>query len=177
MQEDDPGTNFFNLYRHNFVRVAVGIAPVRVADPAFNVAQVVTLMRQATERKALLVVFPELGLSAYSCEDLFHKQALLDASRDALCGVLDASRDIPVIAIVSVPVTVDNFLFNCAAVGYQGRLLGLVPELSSDEVVRTYRAITEARCGLKMWAGLDRGCPVEASGRLPARAPVRGHRV
>jgi NAD+ synthase (glutamine-hydrolysing) len=82
------GTNFFNLYRHNFARVAIGIPPVRVADPAFNVTQVVTLMRQAAERKALLVVFPELGLSAYSCEDLFHQQALLDASRDALCRVL-----------------------------------------------------------------------------------------
>jgi NAD+ synthase (glutamine-hydrolysing) len=121
-------THFFNLYRHNFVRVAIAIPQVRVADPAFNVTQIVTLMRQAAERKALLVVFPELGLSAYSCEDLFHQQALLDASRDALGRVLDASRDIPVIAIVGVPVSVDNLLFNCAAVVYQGRLLGLVPK-------------------------------------------------
>lgn len=74
------------------------------------------------------MVFPELGLSAYSCEDLFHQQALLDASRDALCKVLDASRDIPLIAVVGVPVTVDSLLFNCAAVAYQGRLLGLVPK-------------------------------------------------
>jgi NAD+ synthase (glutamine-hydrolysing) len=122
------GTNFFNLYSHNFVRVAIGIPQVRVADPAFNVAQIVALMRQAAERKALLVVFPELSLSAYSCEDLFHQQALLDASRDALCRVLDASCDIPVIAIVGVPVSVDNLLFNCAAVVHHGRLLGLVPK-------------------------------------------------
>ena len=121
-------TNFFNLYRHNFVRVAIGIPPVQVADPAFNVTQIVTLMRRAAERKALLVVFPELGLSAYSCEDLFHQQALLDASRDALRRVLEASRDIPVIAIVGVPVSVDNLLFNCAAVVCHGRLLGLVPK-------------------------------------------------
>jgi len=121
-------SNFFNLYRHNFVRVALGIPQVRVADPAFNCAQVIALMRQASDRDALLVAFPELGLSAYSCEDLFHQQALLDASRDALVKVLEASRELPVIAIVGLPVRIDHLLFNCAAVVHRGRLLGLVPK-------------------------------------------------
>ena len=112
-------TNFFSLYRHNFVRVAIGIPAVRVADPEFNVTQVVMLMQQAAESKALLVVFPELGLSAYSCEDLFHQQALLGAARDGLRRVLDASRDIPVLAIVGVPVSVDN----APKVGSGGSLL------------------------------------------------------
>jgi NAD+ synthase (glutamine-hydrolysing) len=121
-------SNFFNLYRHNFVRVALGIPEVRVADPAFNAAQVIALMREAAQREALLVAFPELGLSAYSCEDLFHQQALLDASRDALIKVLEASRELATIAIVGLPVTVDHLLFNCAAVVHRGRLLGLVPK-------------------------------------------------
>ncbi|MGH9718451.1 MAG: NAD(+) synthase [Candidatus Acidiferrales bacterium] len=121
-------TNFFNLYRHNFVRVALGIPEVRVADPAFNAAQVIALMRQAAERDALLVTFPELGLSAYSCEDLFHQQALLEASRDALIKVLEASRELPVVTVVGLPVAVDHLLFNCAAVVHRGRLLGLVPK-------------------------------------------------
>jgi NAD+ synthase (glutamine-hydrolysing) len=120
--------NFFNLYRHNFVRVALGIPEVRVADPAFNAAQTIALMRQAAARDALLVVFPELGLSAYSCEDLFHQQALLDASREALTKVLEASREVPSIAVVGLPVAVDHLLFNCAAVVHAGRLLGLVPK-------------------------------------------------
>ena len=119
---------FFNLYSHNFVRIAVATPQVRVADPAFNTDQTVALMRQAAGRQALLVVFPELGLSAYSCEDLFHQQALLDASRDALGRVAEASREIPVIAVVGVPLTIDNLLFNCAAVVHKGRILGLVPK-------------------------------------------------
>lgn len=119
---------FFNLYRHNFVRIGVGIPEVKVADPAFNARQTIALMRQAAERHVLLVVFPELGLSAYSCEDLFHQQALLDASRDALGAVLEASRDIPAIAVVGLPLSVDGLLFNCAAVVQQARLLALVPK-------------------------------------------------
>jgi NAD+ synthase (glutamine-hydrolysing) len=119
---------FFNLYRHNFVRVAIGIPEVRVADPAFNAERTIALIRQAAGRKALLVVFPELGLSAYSCEDLFHQQALLDAGRESLSKILEASRDLSVIAIVGVPLAIDHLLFNCAAVAHRGRLLGLVPK-------------------------------------------------
>lgn len=120
--------NFFNIYRHNFVRIALAIPQVLVADPSFNANQTIDLMREATKRKALLVVFPELGLSAYSCEDLFHQQPLLDASRDALCQVIEASRDIPIIAVVGVPLAIDNLLFNCAAVVHHGKLLGVVPK-------------------------------------------------
>lgn len=120
--------SFFNLYGHNFVRVALGIPELRVADPAFNTGEVIALMRQAAQRDALLLVFPELGLSAYSCEDLFHQQALLDASRDGLVRVIDASRVLPTIAVVGLPVQVDHLLYNCAAVVHRGRLLGVVPK-------------------------------------------------
>lgn len=96
MNTDDP---FFNLYNHGFVRVAVGIPTVRVADPAYNARETIVLMTQAAERKALLVVFPELGLSAYSCEDLFQRQAFLDGCTEQLASLLHASQDIPVIAI------------------------------------------------------------------------------
>jgi NAD+ synthase (glutamine-hydrolysing) len=121
-------SSFFNLYRHNFVRVALAIPQVRVADPAFNAGQVIELMRRANEQHALLVSFPELSLSAYSCEDLFHQQALLDASREALTRVLDASRQLSTIAVVGLPIPVDHLLFNCAAVVHRGRLLGIVPK-------------------------------------------------
>ena len=78
------GADFYNLYNHDFVRVAVGIPAVRVADPAFNTAQTITLARQAVDRKVLLVLFPELGLSAYTCDDLFHQRAVLDGCREGL---------------------------------------------------------------------------------------------
>src|SRR5512146_2500415 len=120
--------SFFNLYHHNFVRVAVAVPEVRVADPGFNAAQTITLLHAAAEGKALLAVFPELGLTAYSCEDLFHQQALLDASRQALDTVLQASRDIPVIAAVGMPLRLESMLFNCAVVLYRGRVLGVVPK-------------------------------------------------
>jgi NAD+ synthase (glutamine-hydrolysing) len=120
--------SFFNLYTHNFIRVAVAIPEVRVADPGFNAAQTVALMRRAADRHAALAVFPELGLSAYSCEDLFQQQALLDGCREALGGVVAASLDLPLVIVVGLPLQIDSLLFNCAAVVQRGRVLGVVPK-------------------------------------------------
>jgi len=119
---------FFNLYRHNFVRVAVAIPEVRVADPAFNARQVVALLGEAAKRRAVLAVFPELGLTAYSCEDLFHQQALLDGAIGALGEVVRASASLDLVAVVGLPVRVDGLLYNCAAVLHRGRILGVVPK-------------------------------------------------
>jgi len=120
--------NFFNLYNHGFIRVALGIPEVQVADPAFNAARTIELMEQAAANGAILTLFPELGLSAYSCEDLFHQQALLDASVAALVRVLQASEDLNLITVVGVPLQIQHLLFNCAVVLYGGRMLGIVPK-------------------------------------------------
>lgn len=119
---------FFNLYNHNFIRAAVAVPEVRVADPVFNAGQTIAMMRQAWEKSALMAVFPELGLSAYSCDDLFHQQTLLDGSLDALDAVLKASMDIPLITVVGLPLQVHSMLFNCAVVLYRGRILGVAPK-------------------------------------------------
>jgi len=119
---------FFNLYNHGFVRVATGVPDVRVADSQFNVAATIALMQQAVEQKACLALFPELGLTAYSCDDLFHQQALLDGAKNALQQVLMASKALDLITVVGLPLQVDHLLYNCAAVVYRGRILGVVPK-------------------------------------------------
>jgi NAD+ synthase (glutamine-hydrolysing) len=123
-----PGEDFFNLYTHQLIRVGVAVPAVRVADPAFNARQVSDLIAQAAERRAIAVLFPELCLSAYSCEDLFHQGALLDECRGALQQVLEASRAWPVVAVVGVPLAVDQLLYNCAVVLSRGQVLGIVPK-------------------------------------------------
>ena len=120
--------DFFNLYSHGFARVAVGTPRCRVADPAFNAAETIKLARQALTQGTVLVAFPELGLSAYTCDDLFHQDALLDACEVALGEVAAASLDMPLALIVGLPLRVDHQLFNCAAVVANGRILGLVPK-------------------------------------------------
>ncbi|HXG52442.1 MAG TPA: NAD(+) synthase [candidate division Zixibacteria bacterium] len=119
---------FFNLYNHGFVRAAVGVPELRVADPAYNGSRTIELMHAAEHRRAVLALFPELGLSAYSCEDLFHQRALLDGSLAALGDVLKASEGLELIAVVGLPLQVDHLLFNCAVVLRRGKILGVVPK-------------------------------------------------
>jgi NAD+ synthase (glutamine-hydrolysing) len=119
---------FFNLYSHDFARVAVGVPRCRVADPAFNAAETIELAKQAAKNGAVLVAFPELGLSAYTCDDLFHQRALLDASEAALGTVVAASEKLAIAMIVGLPLRVEHTLFNCAVVVAGGRILGVVPK-------------------------------------------------
>jgi NAD+ synthase (glutamine-hydrolysing) len=119
---------FFNLYSHDFARVAVASPRCRVADPAFNAGETIRLAREAAAQGAVLAAFPELGLSAYTCDDLFHQRALLDATLAALGDVLDASRDLPLALVVGLPLRVNHVLFNCAVVLAGGRILGVVPK-------------------------------------------------
>ena len=136
-----PGAEFFNLYNHDLLRLAVAIPAVRVADPEFNARETIALLREAHARRAALVLFPELGLSAYSCEDLFHQRALLDASTAALGAVLEASAAWPLAAVVGLPVAADGRLYNCGVVIHRGRVLGVVPKT----YLPNYREYYEAR--------------------------------
>ena len=133
--------DFFNLYAHGFARVAVATPLVRVADPGHNGAATLELMRRAAREDVVLAVFPELGLSAYSCEDLFHQQALIDASAAALAKLLRESRNLNTAALVGLPVAIDGLLYNCAALIARGRLVGVVPKT----YLPNYREFYEAR--------------------------------
>ena len=122
------GEEFFNLYNHDLIRVAVAVPPVRVADPAFNGGQVIALMGEAAERKAIALVFPELGLASYTSDDLHQQRVIIDGCRDALARIVEASRKLAIVTVVGLPLQADNLLYNCAAMVYRGRILGVVPK-------------------------------------------------
>jgi len=119
---------FHSLYSHDFLRVAVAVPEVRVANPDFNAAETIKLLREAGERGAVLAVFPELGLTGYSCDDLFHQQALLQGALRALQAVIAASRETAIAVAVGLPLQIDGLLYNCAAFVAGGRILGVVPK-------------------------------------------------
>ncbi|MGE8702418.1 MAG: NAD(+) synthase [Achromobacter sp.] len=147
---------FFNLYSHGFARVAVGVPECRVADPAFNAAQTIALAQQAAQGGAVLAAFPELGLSAYTCDDLFHQKALLDACEAALAQVVEATADLDIAIVVGAPLRVAHQLFNCAVVAAGGRILGVVPKTYLPNYGEFYEArqFSAADCAIDTQIGL-----------------------
>ena len=132
---------FQSIYRHGFARLAVATPGVEVASPAYNVAQTLALARRAAGQQAVLAVFPELGLSAYSNEDLFQQDALQEASLAALDTLVEASRDLPLALVVGTPLRADDRLFNCGVVVHRGQVLGAVPK----SYLPNYREFYEKR--------------------------------
>jgi len=122
------GPPFESIYRHGFVRIAVCIPPVRLGSPATNAAATIRMAGRADEAHAAVVAFPELGLSGYSNEDLFHQDALLDATVDAVGRVMEASRALSPLLIVGAPLIVEQKLFNCAVAIHRGAVLGVTPK-------------------------------------------------
>ena len=93
-----------------------------------NAERTLGLAREASAMGAAVALFPELGLSAYSDDDLFHQDALLEATREALRQLVDASRDLSPVLLVGAPLRFEAKLFNCAVAVYRGEILGVTPK-------------------------------------------------
>ena len=110
------------------IPVANGTPKIRLADCNFNAEQTFTLMRSAAKKGVKFLVLPELGLTGYTCGDLFYQSTLLSGAEEALSTVLEATRHLELAAAIGLPVRVRNRLYNCAAVVQSGRILGVVPK-------------------------------------------------
>ena len=142
---------FHSIYSHGFIRTAVCVPRLRVADPGYNAEQTIRLAEQASAMSAAVTVFPELGLSAYANDDLFHQDALLDSAMEAVSRVAAASRDLTPVLVVGAPLRFDAALFNCAVVIYRGNILGIVPKSYLPNYAEFYekRQFTRAAAALR----------------------------
>ena len=114
------------MKRFGFIKTAAATPLVRIADCRFNVESAAALLRTAVERGVSVTVFPELSITGYTCGDLFHQSRLLEAAEEAL-GELLAMR-LPTVAIVGMPITYKNNLYNCAVVVAGDKICGVVPK-------------------------------------------------
>jgi NAD+ synthase (glutamine-hydrolysing) len=116
------------LYNHDFVRLASCVPRIEVADPAFNFAETMRLAARGDAAKATIMVFPELGLSAYSIDDLLFQDALLDAVEARIGQLVEASQNLFPVLVVGAPLRSRGQLYNAAVVIHRGSILGVVPK-------------------------------------------------
>lgn len=113
---------------HGFVKVASAIPTVKVADCQYNVEQIESLIVQAEGHGVEIICLPELCLTAYTCQDLFQQQLLLEEAEMALIHLMNFTRSLDIISIVGLPVPYKGSLLNCAAVIQKGKILGMIPK-------------------------------------------------
>ena len=114
--------------KYGFVKVAAAVPAVKVADVDYNVQQIESIIAQAEGRGVEVIVFPELCITGYTCQDLFKEQLLLDRAEGAIITLLDFTRKLNIISIVGLPVIINGLLYNCAAVIQGGQILGVIPK-------------------------------------------------
>ena len=114
--------------KYGYATVAAAIPSVKVADTDYNVAEMSKMIADAQERGVEIIVFPELSVTGYTCQDLFRSDILLRRAEESLISLLNDTRKMDIISIVGMPVAVDGLLLNCAVVIQQGTVLGIIPK-------------------------------------------------
>jgi len=122
------GTLFYSAQWQGFVRVAACTPRISVGDPQANATETLAMLQDGHCRGVDLMVFPELGISAYAIDDLLLQDALLDAVETAIGSLAEASKALRPVFVVGAPVRRNSRLYNCGIVIASGRILGVVPK-------------------------------------------------
>jgi NAD+ synthase (glutamine-hydrolysing) len=141
--------------KDGFIKVAAASPALRVTDCAYNARQIVAVAQAAGKADARLLVLPELGLTGYTCGDLFAQQHLLSGALAALQTICEQTKSLNLLLVVGLPLQHNNKLYNCAAVLLGGQVLGLVPKSHLPNYAEFYEArqFTPAFEGLQTYSG------------------------
>lgn len=127
--------------RQGFVKAAAVTPKIKVADTKYNAELILDMMKESARQGAKIVVFPELCLTGYTCQDLFLQERLLQGAKDALMKLVKESASLDAIFFVGLPFEILGKLYNVAAVFSHGEVLGLVPK----SYLPNYNEFYEAR--------------------------------
>lgn len=126
---------------NGFIKVAAMTPDILVGDVEYNTEQIISGMKKAAQSNGKLVVFPELCMTGYTCNDLFLQDVLLENVYDGIQKILAASVGLDILTVIGFPFYLQNSLYNVAAVIHEGKLLGIVPK----QYIPNYSEFYEAR--------------------------------
>lgn len=126
--------------RHGFVKVAAVTPKIKVADPVYNGEEMIRLIAEATDQGAKIIVFPELCISGYTCNDLFHQDLLLASCREQLVQIAESTSSSDALVFVGLPLEKDGKLYNVAAALHRGEVLAFIPKTFIPNYAEFYEA-------------------------------------
>lgn len=113
---------------YGFVRVGAAVPLLRVGDCTYNMEQTELLMQEAASKGVQVLCFPEMGITGYTCGDLFHQKILIEQAEAALQSLLERTSGLSMLTLVGMPVRVQNRLMNTAVAFQNGRILAIFPK-------------------------------------------------
>lgn len=144
----------------DFIRVSCAVPAIEVADVAGNTEKIAVQLRRAAKDGSALVVFPELCLTGYTCQDLFFQQTLLEDCVEALERLRVLTGELGLTAVVGAPLRLWGQLYNCAVVLSAGQFAGIVPKTFLPNYGEYYE---------KRWFSTSEDWRAVGDGRLDSR--------
>lgn len=111
-----------------FIKVAAATPKIKVADTKYNAGEIIHMIIEADNQGAKILVLPELGITGYTCHDLFLQDQLLNEAKQELFHIAECTADTDVLAFVGLPVEKEHKLYNVAAVLKSGEVLAFIPK-------------------------------------------------
>lgn len=116
--------------RHGFLKVAAVTPKIKVADPRYNAGVILEELEKVCAAGAKIIVFPELCLTGYTCQDLFLQEILLEEAKSRLMELAEATQGKDALVFVGLPIEKDRKLYNVAAALHNGKVLGFIPKMN-----------------------------------------------
>lgn len=122
-----------------FTRVAAVVPKLALGKPLENASYILSHFKKLSEEGSNVIFTPELSLTGYTCEDLFHSQTLLEDTMEAISKIVSESKNFVGLWIVGAPLQMpDGRLLNGAWVISAGKILGVVPKISLPNMGEFY---------------------------------------
>ncbi|MDR3085161.1 MAG: NAD(+) synthase, partial [Christensenellaceae bacterium] len=126
--------------KDGLIKLCCATPEISVANPQKNAREIIRLATEAAAAGAALTAFPELSVTGYTCGDLFLSETLLRGAKEALSLIAKECAELPMLLVVGLPISLEGKLYNCAALVYEGRILGLVPKQNIPNYTEFYEA-------------------------------------
>lgn len=114
--------------RDGFIKAAAAAPDIKVADCISNTQEIIKKAREMSSAGARIMVFPELCITGYTCQDLFWQETLLESAKEQLLKVAEELKDVEGLIFVGLPLVFRGKLYNTAAALSKGHILGIVPK-------------------------------------------------
>ena len=88
-----------------FQRIAAAVPKLKVADVNYNKTEIMSLIEQAEENSATIIVFPEMAVCGYTCADLFHQSTLIESAHKAIIEIAKKSPEVDVLYSAQISTT------------------------------------------------------------------------
>ena len=144
--------------KDGYVRVEVVTPDIKVADCIFNTEQICSRIDKAYDAQVSVIVFPEMCITGYTCNDLFLQDTLLSDAQKSLAAITEYTKGKNMLTVVGLPFEYCNKLYNVAAVIKDGVILGLVPK----KYIPNYNEFYERR---QFTEGFDKAVKVCVAGQ------------